>query len=274
MMTMSLPWFYTVPIWLDALIILGFLFICLEASYRIGLAKNRQGKGGEAERRDSVVLSAMLGMLALILAFTYSFTVSRSDKRKAAVLWEINAIGTAFARADLLDEPHRGNIRSVLLDYTRTLPIGYNGPIRTNEIARTVEVMTQAQALIWPATRKMVADSQPPGPLEISVVQSINDVLDAWNARFQAAMDRLPTAIHLMLLFVVGASLSVAGFSAGRTDSLRRWRASALILVLFGIMITIMDFDRPRSGFVRTGHQGYFLLIAEMEVALTSDSVQ
>ena len=46
---------------------------------------------------------------------------------------------------------------------------------------------------------------------------------------------------------------------------MRRWRITALILVIAAIMVVIFDFDRPGSGFVRTNLEGFQLLIAEME---------
>jgi hypothetical protein len=53
----------------------------------------------------------MLALLGLLLAFTYSFSLSRADMRKQAVINEANAIGTAFLRADLGAEPGRGELR-------------------------------------------------------------------------------------------------------------------------------------------------------------------
>jgi hypothetical protein len=265
---MKYSWFYQLPIGLNALLILAFLLGCLEISYRAGVRQRETtGEDREMDRRGDVILTAMLALLGLMLAFTYSFTVSRSDFRKAAVLGEINAVGTAFLRADLLDEPHRTTIRTLLLEYTRTLRLDARSAGSHEGSRKTIEQISAKQAPIWPSIREMAA-AHPPNPLTNSMVQSITSVFDAHARRFKAAADRLPAEILAMLLLVAVTCLSVHGFSAGRADSLRRWRTTALVLVLAGVTVVIVDFDRPLTGFVRTDQQGYFRLIDEMEAAL------
>jgi hypothetical protein len=47
----------------------------------------------------------MLGLLALIISFTFAMALSRFDARRDALLREANAIGTAALRARLLPTP-------------------------------------------------------------------------------------------------------------------------------------------------------------------------
>ena len=264
---MKVPLFYQLPFAVNALIILGFLLGCLEISYRIGLWQLRRiGEVRKMDRRDDVILTAMLALLGLILAFTYSFTVNRSDKRKTAAVEEINAVGTAFNRADLLEEPHRTEIRRRLLAYARVLPIDYETVNSSKKIQVKLEQIAEAQAEIWPAVRRMTETHQP-NALTNAMVQSPNDVFDAHTRRFMAALDRLPGEIMLILVSVAGACLSVVGYSAGRADSLRRTRAMAMILVLVAVMMMIIDFDRSVTGFVRTSHAGLHRRIQAMEAA-------
>lgn len=265
---MSLPLLYEIPLWLDAVLFAAVLFGCFEVSYRVGSWRRRTGKARDQDRRGDVILNAMLGFLGLMLAFTYGFTISRSEHRKAAVLEEVNAIGTAFNRAELLKEPYRSDLRHILLDYTRTRVATEAKARNSATIREMIDRSTKEQARIWPVVRKMIEGTASPGPLEVSVVQSINDVLDAHTTRFTSAYDVLPSAILFMLLFVSGASLAVGGYSDGRADTLRRWRVTVLILVLTSILVVIVDFDRSLDGFIQTSQQGYIVLIDDMEQAL------
>ena len=61
--------------------------------------------------------AALLGLVALILAFGLSMAVGRHDSRRAAVVTEANAIGTTYLRAQTLKEP----MRSESLERTRCL---------------------------------------------------------------------------------------------------------------------------------------------------------
>ena len=264
---MNIPTLYYLPLWTNALLFLGLLLLALESSYRIGLWRTKRSKSDPPTgRRGEVVLTSMLGLLGLILAFTYSYTVSRSDQRKGAVLNDVNAIGTAFARADLLAEPSRTELRAILLDYARTRYV-HAESLRPHTVQATLARMLEKQAPIWPATKRM-ASRTTPGPLEVSVIQSINEVLDAHTTRRMVAFDTLPSAVLFMLLFVACTTMAVAGYAAGRLGSLPRWRMGSLALALSAVMMVVTDFDRPTSGFIQVSQEGYVDLVADMEAEL------
>lgn len=265
---MTVPFFYALPVWLNALVFFAVLYGTFEISYRLGLWRRRTGKARDMDRRGDIVLTAMLGFLGLMLGFTYAFTITRSDRRKSAVLEEVNALGTAFLRADLVKEPQRTGLRRALLDYTRTRFITTQNARTSDRLKEALRRTLKEQARIWVVVKSLIETTGSPGPLEVSVVQSINDVLDAHTTRVTAGFDFLPGAILFMLLFVAATSLAVAGYSEGRADALRRWRITVLTLVLTSVLMVIVDFDRSHDGFVTINQQGYLSLIEDMEQAL------
>src|SRR6478752_1879475 len=54
-----------------------------------------------------VVQAALLTLVGLLLAFTLAMAVTRYEARRAAVVDDSNAIGTAYLRAQTLHEPMR-----------------------------------------------------------------------------------------------------------------------------------------------------------------------
>ena len=64
-------------------------------------------------------MGGLLGLLGLLLAFTFGMAGDRFDDRKGLVVEEANAIGTAWLRTDLVPEPMRTQARDVLRAYTR-----------------------------------------------------------------------------------------------------------------------------------------------------------
>ena len=260
---METPPLYLLPLWANGLLFVAVLLTCMEGSFRLADWRRRSRDKPKSGTQGDVVPTAMLGLLGLMLAFTYAYTVGRYDNRKAAVLHETNAIGTAFLRADLLSEPSRSALRNALLEYARTRPVTHSMVV-PKALPRTLARMSEAQAALWPVIRRMTGESRP-GPLEVAVVQSVNEVLDAHTRRLVVGFDHLPSAIQIMLLFVAGASMAVAGYSAGRTGSMQRWRMYSLALSISAIIVVITDFDRPMSGFIRVNQDGYHQLIGEME---------
>jgi hypothetical protein len=59
-------------------------------------------------------VSAVLGLLALLLGFTFAMAVDRFEQRRTLVLDEVNAISTAYLRTQLLQAPHRERIGKLL----------------------------------------------------------------------------------------------------------------------------------------------------------------
>jgi hypothetical protein len=71
----------------------------------------------------------MLGLLALMISFTFAMALSRYEARREAVLQEANSIGTTALRARLLPAPHNTEVLRLLREYvqirlnlTRTVP--------------------------------------------------------------------------------------------------------------------------------------------------------
>src|ERR1700748_3638832 len=72
----------------------------------------------EEERNDfGVVQSAILTLLGLLIAFTFSMSVSRYDQRKNFEEAEANAIGTEYVRTNLLPAADAATVRDLLRNY-------------------------------------------------------------------------------------------------------------------------------------------------------------
>lgn len=263
---MELSFLYSIPILGAGLLFTVTLLIALEAGYRMGLIRRKTWKDADSGG-GNIVLSSMFALLGLVLAFTYASGVSRYDARKQAVSVEVNALGTAFQWADIVVEPGRTELKHTLLDYAQTR-LFTPGSLKSNEERNTAVARTlEQQSRIWPATKRVVGQDNP-APMETSLVAAINAVLDAHTTRLAAVMDSLPKTVLWMLLFVAGASLSVAGYNAGIQGRMSRWRMAALTLVLVGLMLVILDFDRPLDGMIIVNQQGMATVISQMEADL------
>ena len=117
-------------------------------------------------------------------------------------------------------------------------------------------------------TTTHVIDQGDRGPIASSLVAAINDVIDAHTIRLAAILDKLPRVVIWKLLFLAAASLGVAGYNAGIQGRMSRFRMSALTLVITGLMLIILDFDRPLDGLIIAADFSIDNVIAEMEADL------
>lgn len=238
---MKLSLFDTLPFWVIALVSIIVLLVALEAGYRVGLARREIWRDADSGG-GAIVQTSMFAILGLVLAFTYASVVSRYDVRKQAIPVEANVLSTAFQRADIVVEPGRTELKKVLLDYARTR---YFPPdlLQNSDGSKAALLRTlKQQAKIWPATKRVI-EMDNPATMETSLVEVINSVFDAHTTRF-------------------------AGFNAGIQGRMSRWRMTTLTLVLTGLMLIILDFDRPLDGAVIVNQQSLNSVIAAMEADL------
>ena len=259
---MEISWLYKTPIWVNALLFVAVLLTAVEGGYRVGLHRFRVVGKATKKPGDDVTLASMLALLGLLLAFTYSFSLSRADMRKQAIINEANAIGTAFLRADLAQEPGRSALRQALIDYARTRVPGkglYGDALRA-EIEHSLEV----QSRLWPTT-KQALQGEIPAPLQASIVQAVNEVLDMHAARIAVIRDRLPGAVLLLLVLVAATSLAVAAHNAALNGQVNRGRMTAFAIALAALMLIIVDFDRGKEGLIQISDRPLLDLIHDLE---------
>src|SRR5262249_23720386 len=76
------------------------MLVCLEAGFRLGRHGNNlsDSQSGSAGTIDG----AIFGLLGLLLGFSFAVGLSRLDARRDLLINEVNAIGTAYLRLELL----------------------------------------------------------------------------------------------------------------------------------------------------------------------------
>ena len=97
--------FFSLNSWQLALVLVGILF----GAVALGLLAGRALSHHAETLREpfGVVQAALLTLVGLLLAFTLAMAVTRYEARRAAVVDDSNAIGTAYLRAQTLHEPMR-----------------------------------------------------------------------------------------------------------------------------------------------------------------------
>src|SRR5689334_14816516 len=104
------------PLWALFVLAAVLLQAAMEGGYRLGRWRHARHPD-EKELPVGAMVASILGLVALVLGFTFSLASSRFDARRMAVLEESNAIGTAYLRARLLPEPEQKEISRLLREY-------------------------------------------------------------------------------------------------------------------------------------------------------------
>ncbi len=265
-LSLSDPLVSIAPPWLLGVLLIAACLLAREAgSLLYRYVARRKGKEAKVEgEADTQVTGAIFGLLAFILAFTFSIALDRYDTRRGLVTEEANAIGTTYRRADLFDEPTRSELQATLRQYARTRvsPSGlwdHEMEARLRESAALREKFwAQARAAIMP-----VRDSERGSYF----VESVNQMFEIGAQRELAGRAHVPSRILDVTLLYLLVSAALFGYLLRDSKGAHR-HASTVLLVLFAIIIVlIVDLDQPRTGTIKVPQRAMEELVATLDKA-------
>jgi hypothetical protein len=244
-----MSWLETIPLTAFAGFTLASLLLAMELGYRapVWLHGRDFGHGGEG---PDYLLSAVLGLLALLLGFTFSLGLNRYEARRDLVVQEANAMGTAWLRSQLLPEPDKETMSRSLRRYLDARLVWSETDSAPDGIRREKE----AQKALWEEIGHVVrADTH--SQLGRALMDSVNESFDMASSRAAARNAHIPARVlHTLLLYAALSTLMLGYTSAGRGRSHRM--AMMLVPVLLALALTvILDVDQPRSGAILVSQQ-------------------
>lgn len=236
---MNKHFFDSVPIEFLFVLTVVFMLIMLESGYRFGLIAQRSpSKAQIAQVR--ALMGATLGLLAFMLAFTFSNAQTHYENRMQYQIDEAVVAKNAFMQADLAEEPQRTRARELLLDLV-DIRLELNdkvGEDRENYIFSLLQRSEEIQLELWALG---VSDE-----FRISVLS----LMDIHTYRIQAALvNRLPVVIWLALYFTAIMAMVVTGYQAGLSSRRSPIATYSLALAFAAVMMLTMDLDRPLQTF-------------------------
>jgi hypothetical protein len=244
------------------LVLLPVSFVYLWVATRLGVAaRMRRGPLEEANKGDfDMLLGATLTLLSLIVAFTFSMAASRYDQRKNYEEGEANAIGTAYARADLLPAADASKVQALLREYA-ALRVRFYVTLGVQQRRDLDSATRHAQNQLWRAVA--AAASATPTPLSALVAAATNDVLNAQGYAQAASWDRVPLGAWV-LLYVLGAVAMVMIGYRLQVDTREKLLMMIMPAIVGTALFLIADIDCPTGGVIRVAPDNLIALAAAL----------
>lgn len=230
--------------------LLGLLvFAVLIAAMQVGaLVKRRMGRReGGSNSEEGYIVSGALGLMALLLGFTFNLAIDRFDHRRELALEEANAIGTTYLRAQLLEEPARTRVSTLLQRYSANhLALAEASDPRKREAL--LAQSDEGQIRLWRATVEALRPVRN-DTISRPFLEAMNATIDAGAARVAARRAHVPPRVLATLLLY----MAISAFILGCVSNGSRWRpAPSVLLALFSLAyILTIDIDRPNGGGIR-----------------------
>ena len=195
--------------------------------------------------------AAVFALLGLMIAFTFSGALTRFDVRRAQVVQEANAIGTAWLRVDLLPAAAQPKLRDAFRAYVDARIATYRKlpdiKAARDELARSQELQQQ----IW--AQAVAAVRMPKGrpEAELLMMPALNDMFDITTTRVAATQMHPPGIIYAMLIALALVAALLAGYQSAGEKGYAWIHKIAFATIVALTVYVILDIEYPRLGLVR-----------------------
>lgn len=239
---------------INSVLIVVILFLVImganELGFRIGKFYQKN-TDEELKSQTNSIQAGILGLLALLLGFTFNMALQRFDNRSQAQINEANAIGTALLRAELLPAPLKEQSKELLGQYIdlrlEIAQIDLTNKAERKIINKKTEVL---QNKIWEVA--VNATEIDPRPVTTGLyINSLNDVIDIQGKRNAILQQHVPEVILFLLFIVFVISGALMGYSSGLGLKRTLIPTTLMTFLIVLVVFIIIDLDRPKRGIIK-----------------------
>ncbi len=253
---------------LDQIPLLAILAMCvvfqalfIEAGYRYG--QRQQAAGVKAQLAQvRAIMGASLGLLAFMLAFSFSMAQQHFEERTRAYMMEVSAIDSAYRGADMLQADARSAAQDLLIRFAK-LRLRTTEAARKSDIDGVIEMIRESERihdLLWSVAESSMEGG---GGEDTGIfAQSVLSMINAHDAWLQSALfNRVSPVIWITLAIMALLAMLVMGYQAGLTGTRSSLATLTLAIAFSAVMMLITDLDRPNMTLFRMNQQ----LMVELE---------
>jgi len=238
----------------NSITIAAVLFVVIIIFNEIGFLLGRFVQArtdNEVKSITGSIQASILGLLALLLGFTFSMSMQRYDNRSMALIDEANAIGTAILRVQLLPEQYQKDANETFRKYVDLrVAIGEIDLTKRDERKKFNQQISILQDKLW--SLAIMATNDDPRPVTTGAfVKSLNDVIDSQGKRNALLQMHVPEVVLILLFIAFVSSGGILGYSGGLSGSRIVAPVSLVSLLITLIVFIIIDLDRPKRGLIQ-----------------------
>jgi hypothetical protein len=234
----------------------------VETGFRLGRYRKERSAPGKEEKEGTLgsIVGATFGLMAFLLVFLIGIAANRFDNRRQLATAEAIAARTSYLRAGYLEEPYQSEIRQLLLEYVEVRVAAASDVTKLPAaIARSKEIHDE----LWVLTEDL-ARANPSVETVALFIDSVNEVIGLHTERLMAISLRIPSSIWLAIYSIIFLALALLGFQNGLSGDRNFIAVTILVIVFAGVILLLVDLDRPQEGLFNVSQQALIDLIAEM----------
>jgi len=199
-----------------------------------------------------LIMGSLLGLLALLLSFTFAMSANRYDARRQLVIGEANVLSGLYLQSSLLPDAPRQAFKQQLAQYVEfDALVAYLHRERTaEEAARANDRAEEIHHQMWKVVRDSTASDPPPKIADV-MLKDLVSALSAHHDRVYALESRVPDSVIWLLLIGCLTGMGAIGLFGGLGNH-RGFPARIIVTILLCATIyVVIELDRPREGLIK-----------------------
>lgn len=238
---------YQTPSWL----IVTLLFFAIAIFHWIGYSiRKREIKNKKKPSNEGLnaIVASLLGLLALLLSFSFNMSSIRYDSRRTVIYLEANNIRNVISRADMYPDSIRNKIKLELKKYLEARIAYYTADISETKINLEKQKAEKIYSNIW---NLVIELSKNPENLARTqqMVPALNEMINSVTSRDAIKNATIPNPIlWLLFIVIVFASFTVGYNNIGNQKN--HILAAVFSLTVILTVFIILNLDRPRRGII------------------------
>jgi hypothetical protein len=237
---------FQVPTVLITFVYFIFIFVLNWAGYRV--RKKIHERNRDRDTSFGAAEGSLLGLMALLLAFTFNLANTKYESRRQVIIDEANLLNTAILRHQLYNDSVKQILIPDLRRYLESRISYYDAGDAPAKIKAALDDGNRAFNAIWNRTAQLrnVAEDGSRAEQMIPVLISLDNM--AIN-REAGRVALIPTLVILILLLLVFASSFLMGFGT-KPGNRNPTAAFGFAFMTTVVLFLIMELNRPRQGFI------------------------
>lgn len=215
----------------------AFIFLSVLAAVTIGRVvghKSHHRSKGSKNTTDDTLISAILGLMALVVAFTFSGAAGRMDQRERLIAAETNAISSAYSALRYIQPADQDQLKSLFKQLATQRTGLYDNVSDFEAFTKRQKIIeatiSQMQAAAYDASLKASSEAR---PLATEFVKLVNAMSSAYNNQLDAMWFHPPRIIWMTLILLILIGSFLAGYKMGITQ-----RRERLLSLMFAALIS------------------------------------
>ncbi len=250
---MKPDWLYNQGAFWIVVVLLAASLGAFELAYRGG--RRWHSDPHDAGREVYVALKvALLGLLALLLAFAFGMAADRYTERQRLVTEEANILHRVFLYGSLLPSPARAQFQKSFGQLVDARLAFFDAGQNLVAVEEAIERTEKLHGELWSVVRDE-ALRDPPMKNVDGLMGALNDEWAVHRRRAHAFEDRVPDGVVFLLFGGTILAMATVGFAGGIANH-RMMVGKWLLIILIGATIfVVLDLDRPRRGIFRISQE-------------------